>query len=92
MNGLALQVQQTLECDPNPGDIFAFRGRRADLQDIPDDVAEPRVALIAERGRRMVAEADAAAAKAKEPTDEAQIAHPAARLGSASQDRRAIRH
>ncbi len=28
MNGLALQVQQTLKRDPHAGDIFAFRGRR----------------------------------------------------------------
>ena len=31
MNGLALQVQQTLKRDPHAGDIFAFRGRRGDL-------------------------------------------------------------
>ena len=31
MNGLALQVQQSLKRDPHAGDIFAFRGRRGDL-------------------------------------------------------------
>ena len=31
MNGLALQIQQTLKRDPHAGDIFAFRGRRGDL-------------------------------------------------------------
>lgn len=31
MNGLALQIQQTLKRDPQAGDIFAFRGRRGDL-------------------------------------------------------------
>lgn len=31
MNGLAIQVQQTLKRDPHAGDIFAFRGRRGDL-------------------------------------------------------------
>jgi transposase len=46
-----------------------------DLHNIPDDVAELRAALIAERGRRLVAEADAAAAKAKASSDEALIAH-----------------
>jgi len=29
MNGLALQVQQTLERDPHGGDLYIFRGRRA---------------------------------------------------------------
>jgi transposase len=46
-----------------------------DLHDIPDDVAELRAALIAERSRRLAAEADAAAAKAKASSDEALIAH-----------------
>lgn len=31
MNGLALQVQQALERDPHGGDLFVFRGKRADL-------------------------------------------------------------
>ena len=31
MNGLALQVQQALERDPHAGDLYVFRGRRADL-------------------------------------------------------------
>ncbi|MGD9715308.1 MAG: IS66 family insertion sequence element accessory protein TnpB [Thermomicrobiales bacterium] len=31
MNGLALQVQQTLKRDPHAGDLFVFRGRRGDL-------------------------------------------------------------
>ena len=31
MNGLAIQVQQTLKRDPHAGDIYAFRGRRGDL-------------------------------------------------------------
>src|SRR4029078_4064916 len=31
MNGLALQIQETLKRDPHAGDIFAFRGRRGDL-------------------------------------------------------------
>lgn len=28
MNGLALQVQQTLHRDPHAGDLYVFRGRR----------------------------------------------------------------
>jgi len=31
MNGLALQVQQALQRDPNAGDLYVFRGRRGDL-------------------------------------------------------------
>jgi transposase len=30
MDGLALQVQQTLGRDPYVGDLYVFRGRRAD--------------------------------------------------------------
>jgi transposase len=46
-----------------------------DLQDIPEDLEALKAALIAERGRRIVAEADAAAAKAKVSSAEALIAH-----------------
>jgi hypothetical protein len=46
-----------------------------DFHDLPDDVEALRAALITERGRRLVAEADAAAAKAKASSDEALIAH-----------------
>jgi transposase len=31
MNGLALQVQETLQRDPHSGHVFVFRGRRGDL-------------------------------------------------------------
>jgi transposase len=31
MNGLALQVQQTLDRDPHAGDLFVFRGGRGSL-------------------------------------------------------------
>ena len=31
MNGLALQVQETLGRDPHAGDLYVFRGARADL-------------------------------------------------------------
>jgi hypothetical protein len=31
MNGLALQVQETLKRDPHAGDLFVFRGRSGDL-------------------------------------------------------------
>lgn len=31
MNGLALQVQETLHKNPHQGDLFVFRGKRGDL-------------------------------------------------------------
>ena len=31
MNGLALQVQEALGRDPHAGDLFVFRGKRADM-------------------------------------------------------------
>lgn len=31
MNGLALQVQQSLGRDPHAGDLYVFRGARGDL-------------------------------------------------------------
>ena len=46
-----------------------------DLSDIPNDFEALKAALITERGRRVAAEADAAAAKAKVSSAEALIAH-----------------
>ena len=34
MQGLALQVQESLKRDPHGGDLFIFRGRRGDLTKI----------------------------------------------------------
>jgi transposase len=53
MNGLALQVQQTLERDPHAGDVFAFRGRRGDLIKIlwHDGLGMSLYAKRLERGR-----------------------------------------
>ena len=42
---------------------------------LPDDIEALKAALMAERHRRIVAEADAAAAKAKASDDRALIAH-----------------
>jgi transposase len=47
----------------------------AGLQELPDDVEALKAALIAERDKRIVAEADAASAKAKASDDRALIAH-----------------
>ena len=34
MQGLALQVQESLKRDPHAGDLYIFRGRRGDLAKI----------------------------------------------------------
>jgi len=53
MNGLALQVQQALERDPHGGDLYVFRGRRADLVKIlwHDGLGMSLYARRLERGR-----------------------------------------
>jgi transposase len=53
MNGLTLQVQETLERDPHAGDLYVFRGRRGDLIKIlwHDGVGLSLYAKRLERGR-----------------------------------------
>ena len=53
MNGLALQVQQALGRDPHAGDLYVFRGRRADLVKIiwHDGIGMSLYAKRLERGR-----------------------------------------
>lgn len=53
MNGLALQVQQALDRDPHGGDLYVFRGRRADLVKIlwHDGLGMSLYAKRLERGR-----------------------------------------
>ncbi|WP_439548875.1 IS66 family insertion sequence element accessory protein TnpB [Falsiroseomonas sp.] len=53
MNGLALQVQQALGRDPHAGDLYVFRGRRADLVKIVwhDGIGMSLYAKRLERGR-----------------------------------------
>jgi len=53
MNGLALQVQQTLRRDPHAGDLYVFRGRRGDLIKIlwHDGLGMSLYAKRLERGR-----------------------------------------
>ncbi len=53
MNGLALQVQQALQRDPHVGDLYVFRGRRADLLKIlwHDGLGMSLYAKQLERGR-----------------------------------------
>jgi len=53
MNGLALQVQEALRCDPHAGDLFVFRGARGDLIKIiwHDGLGMSLYAKRLERGR-----------------------------------------
>ena len=53
MNGLALQVQQALGHDPHGGDLYVFRGRRADLVKLiwHDGIGMSLYAKRLERGR-----------------------------------------
>ena len=53
MNGLALQVQQSLQRDPHAGDVYVFRGRRGDLIKIlwHDGIGISLYAKRLERGR-----------------------------------------
>jgi transposase len=53
MNGLALQVQETLKRDPHVGDLFVFRGRKGDLIKIiwHDGLGMSLYAKRLERGR-----------------------------------------
>lgn len=53
MNGLALQVQQTLGRDPHAGDLFVFRGRRGNMVKIiwHDGLGMSLYAKRLERGR-----------------------------------------
>ena len=53
MNGLALQVQQALGCDPHAGDLYIFRGKRGDLLKVlwHDGLGMSLYAKRLERGR-----------------------------------------
>jgi len=53
MNGLALQVQQSLGRDPHVGDLYVFKGARGDLIKIlwHDGIGMPLYAKRLEKGR-----------------------------------------
>ena len=63
MNGLALQVQQALGRDPHAGDLYVFRGRRADLVKVlwHDELGMSLYAKRLERGRFVWPQAQAGA-------------------------------
>jgi transposase len=53
MNGLTLQVQEAMGCDPHGGDLYVFRGRRGDLIKVlwHDGLGTSLYAKRLERGR-----------------------------------------
>ena len=57
------------------------------LKPLPDDVEALKAALVVERGRRIVAETDAAVAKAKASDDQALIAHLKLQIEKLNRDR-----
>src|SRR5664280_2321987 len=57
------------------------------LESLPNDVGALKAALVAERGRRIVAETDAAFAKARASDDQALIAHLKLRIEKLNRDR-----
>ena len=63
MNGLALHVQQALKRDPHGGDLFVFRGKRADLVKILwyDGLGMSLYAKRLEKGRFIWPQANAGA-------------------------------
>ena len=58
MNSLALQVQQALGRDPHCGDLYVFRGRRADLLKIIPDYAASSARLEVVQTRNIEAFAE----------------------------------
>src|SRR5271168_5610079 len=57
------------------------------LESLPNDVDALKAALVAERGRRIVAETDAAFAKARASDDQALIAHLKLQIEKLNRDR-----
>src|SRR5277367_956319 len=57
------------------------------LESLPNDVGALKAALVAERGRRIVAETDAAFAKARASDDQALIAHLKLQIEKLNRDR-----
>src|SRR3978361_59797 len=57
------------------------------LESLPNDIDALKAALVAERGRRIVAETDAALAKARASDDQALIAHLKLQIEKLNRDR-----
>ncbi len=83
MNGLALQVQESLGRDPFVGDLFVFRGARGDLIKIlwHDGLGLSLYAKRLERGRFVWPPSLAASSAAPRPPEEHAISISAAQLG-----------
>ena len=82
MNGLALQVQETLGRNPFVGDLFIFRGARGDLVKIlwHDGLGLSLYAKRLERGRFVWPPGMAAPSTPSRPPEECAIAISAAQL------------
>ncbi len=82
MNGLALQVQETLQRDPHAGDLFVFRGARGDLIKIlwHDGLGLSLYAKRLERGRFVWPPSVAAQSSAPHAPEERAITISAAQL------------
>jgi transposase len=82
MNGLALQVQETLGRDPFAGDLFIFRGARGDLIKIlwHDGLGLSLYAKRLERGRFVWPPGMAAPSMPSRPPEERAISISAAQL------------
>ena len=84
MNGLALQVQETLQRDPFAGDLFVFRGRRGDMIKVlwHDGLGMSLYAKRLERGRFVWPTASTGAVAGGNPKrqDDGSVAISAAQL------------
>ena len=83
MNGLSMQVQETLGRDPFAGDLFVFRGARGDLIKIlwHDGLGLSLYAKRLERGRFVWPPGLAAPTSEPRPPEERAVAISAAQLG-----------
>jgi transposase len=82
MNGLALQVQETLGREPFAGDLFVFRGARGDLVKIlwHDGLGLSLYAKRLERGRFVWPPGMAAQSTPSRPPEDCAVSISAAQL------------
>ncbi|MFN0218475.1 MAG: IS66 family insertion sequence element accessory protein TnpB [Hyphomicrobium sp.] len=83
MNGLALQIQESLQRDPHAGDLFVFRGARGDLIKIlwHDGLGLSLYAKRLERGRFVWPPCSRAQPSTHRAPEERAIAISSAQLG-----------
>ncbi|MFN0024490.1 MAG: IS66 family insertion sequence element accessory protein TnpB [Parvularculaceae bacterium] len=83
MNGLALQIQESLRRDPHAGDLFVFRGARGDLIKIlwHDGLGLSLYAKRLERGRFVWPPCASAQPSTQSPPEERAVTISSAQLG-----------